>query len=266
MKPTNIAYFDETGDDGNKKSSSDTFILTSLYMPSEKWQHNFDVMKECRRKLKELYGFHISQEMHTKHFLSHKSPYREYDWDLETRIIILKHFIAYISHLDTKSINVIIDKTNIRTENYEVLKNALTYNIQRIENTSAGSWNYLLITDEGRISPMRKTARAIRAFNPIKSMFDEYSYINKPIKYMVEDIFEKNSKDSYFIQICDFISYFVHLYYKVFVHKKELPKRVGELIDDEFIMNTMNYFKSQDVFNLNANPNNEFGLVIYPKK
>ena len=28
-----IAYFDETGDDGNNTNSSDIFLLTSMYMP-----------------------------------------------------------------------------------------------------------------------------------------------------------------------------------------------------------------------------------------
>ena len=35
---TNLVYFDETGDDGLIKTSSETFILTSIYMPSENWQ------------------------------------------------------------------------------------------------------------------------------------------------------------------------------------------------------------------------------------
>ena len=33
---TNIVYFDETGDDGTIKTSSETFILTSVYMTSER--------------------------------------------------------------------------------------------------------------------------------------------------------------------------------------------------------------------------------------
>lgn len=262
---THIAYFDETGDDGNKPTSSETFVLTSLYMPSDKWQSNFNIMRSCREKLKNLYGFHSTQEMHTKHFLTDKSPYREYEWDTETRIAILKHFIYHIGELDASVINVIIDKKNIKTPNYDILETALKYNIQRIENDSNGEWNYLLVTDEGRVGPMRKTARAIRAFNPIHSMFDGNSY-NKPIKFMIEDIFEKDSKESYFIQICDFISYFVHLYYRSQVHKQPLPKRVGQLIDDTFIINTMNYFKETEIFNLKANAHNEFGFVVYPKR
>lgn len=68
--------------------------------------------------------------------------------------------------MDLKIVNVIIDKKKFKDNNYHVLENALKYNIQRIENDSDGQWNYLVITDEGRIAPMRKTARAIRAFNP----------------------------------------------------------------------------------------------------
>ena len=56
MSETMIAYFDETGDDGIINSSSDDFVLTSLYMSAENWQKNFNVMKNCRALLKEKYG------------------------------------------------------------------------------------------------------------------------------------------------------------------------------------------------------------------
>ena len=263
---TKIAYFDETGDDGNKPSSSRTFVLTSYAMSCDDWQENFNIMKKERQHLKDQFGFHTSQEMHTKHFLSDKSPYREYGWTNEIKIKILKQYIHAISQQKGNAVNVIIDKANIRNPaNYDILNNALTYNIQRIENSSHGEWNYLLVTDEGRVGPMRKTARKIRAYNPVPSMFD-YTARNQPIKYMVEDIFEKNSGESYFIQNCDFISYFVHLYYKVFVLGEKLPNRVGNLIDPDFIKKTMDYFKDSKVFNLQANHSNAYGLVIYPKK
>lgn len=262
---TKIVYFDETGDDGNRTSSSDTFVLTSLYMPASSWQKNFDLMRACRRFLKQKYGFHTSQEMHTKHFLADKSPYREYSWTTEEKIEILKAFIHCIGQMDIKIVNVIIDKNNIKREDYDILKTALTYSIQRIENASNGEWNYIIITDEGRVAPMRKTARELRAYNPIQSMYD-FSYRNEPIKFMVEDIFEKNSKESYFVQICDFVSYFVHLYYKCVISGKDLPNRVGRLIDNDFVSKTINYLRSSGKLNLNANRKNEFGFVIYPKK
>ena len=134
---TKIVYFDETGDDGLNTKSSDTFILTSVYMPCGSWQDNYNIIRAFRCNL---------------------------------------------------------DKTRITIKNYHILENALTYNVQRIENDSHGDWNFLLITDKGRIAPMRKTARAIRAFNPIHSQFG--GYINKPIKNMIEDVLEKDSMES----------------------------------------------------------------------
>lgn len=260
---TQIVYCDETGDDGLNTTSSESFILTSIYMPSSSWQENYNIVKAFRCSLKDEYGFHTGQEMHTKHFLTDKNPYRIYHWTKMQRIEILKKYTLMIATLNISAINVIIDKSFITTSDYPVLQNALTYNIQRIENDSQGSWNFLLITDKGRISPMRKTARTIRAYNPIQSQFG--GYINKPIKNMIEDVLEKDSKESHFIQICDFISYFVHLYYLTRYKNKELPNRVGNLINKEFVGSVMATFSSNGVLNEKAS-HEKYGLVIYPKK
>ena len=260
---TRFVYCDETGDDGKNTLSSDIFVLSSIYMPSESWNENYNKIKNFRKKWKDRYGIHVKEEMHTKQFLTDKDPYRNYNWSLDERREMLREYTLLISSLDIKIINTIIDKTKIKIENYNVLEHALTYSVQRIENDSAGNWNYLIIADQGRISPMRKTARAIRAFNPIQSQFG--GVINKPIKYLLEDVLEKDSKESYFIQICDFISYFVHLYFTVKYLNKPKPKRVSRLIDDEFVKEVLVTLRRNGVLNLKANKSNEFGNVRYPK-
>lgn len=259
-----IAYFDETGDDGNNTNSSDTFLLTSMYMPMNSWQKNYEIMTDLKKNLKDKYGFYIKEEMHTKHFLCDKDPYRKYNWTKEQKQIILVEFTLAISKLDAKFINVMIDKRKIKKTNYKVLENALTYNIQRIENDSNGKWNYIIITDKGRISPMRKTARSIRAYNPIHSKFST-EVTNQPIKNLIEDILEKDSKESHFIQVCDFVSYFTHLYQKCCVEKQPLPNRVANCIDDNFISRVLQTLKSKDKLNLNANKKDTFGIVKYPR-
>jgi hypothetical protein len=261
---TYIAYFDETGDDGVTTASSEHFVLTSLYMSADNWQGNFNHIRECRRKLKEQFGFYVSEEFHTKHLLSDKDPYRKYDWTAEQRREIVKGMIIGVAGLNAQVINVIIDKTRFKDQNYHVLENALKYNIQRIENDSHGQWNYLIITDEGRLAPMRSTARAIRAFNPIQSKFS-FEYTNQPISSLIEDILEKDSSESYFIQACDLISYIVHLYYKTHYKKQALPNRVGRAIDDAFVGSAMATLKDRGLLNLKANSSNPYGLVVYPK-
>lgn len=111
---------------------------------------------------------------------------------------------------------------------------------------------------------MRKTARAIRAFNPIQSKYS-HSFVNQPIMNMVEDIMEKRSSESYFIQICDFVSFFVHLYYKLEYKHEVLPKRVANVIDDTFVRRLLLTLKKSGRLNLKANETNPYGLVIYPK-
>ena len=220
-------------------------------------------MRGLRRSC-DKYGFHVTEEMHTKHFLTDKNPYRNYNWSKEVKQEIIKAFTLTIAVMDLKIVNVIIDKTKFKDNNYHILENALKYNIQRIENDSDGQWNYLIITDEGRIAPMRKTARAIRAFNPIQSKYS-CGFVNQPITNMIEDIMEKNSSESYFIQICDFVSFFTHLYFKAEYRHEALPKRVANVIDDTFVRRVLVTLKNSGRLNLKANETNQYGLVIYPK-
>ncbi len=263
-KETYIAYFDETGDDGNNTTSSDTFLLTSMYMPVNSWQKNYNIILELKKELKLKYNFFIKDEMHTKHFLCDKDPYRKYKWTQQDRQNILKDFTLAIAKLDISIINVMIDKRKIKRPDYSVLENALKYNIQRIENDSKGLWNYIIITDKGRISPMRKTARSIRSYNPIHSKFSP-QITNQPIQNLIEDILDKDSKEAYFIQVCDFVSYFTHLYQKCCVEKQPLPNRVANCIDTKFIGSVMQTLKVNGSFNLNANKNSVYGIVKYPK-
>ena len=260
---TYIVYFDETGDDGANTLSSKHFVLSSVYLAVDSWQDNFNRIREFRKELKEKYGLHIKEEIHTKHLVRDKGMYRSYNWGDEQRRQMLIDITKFISELDIRVINVVIDKERIKSSDYPVLKNALTYNIQRIENDSTGKWHYLIITDEGRLAPMRKTAREIRAYNPIQSHFGGFQ--NAPIKGLVEDIMGKDSAESYFIQICDFISFFTDLYYRVVDKKESLPKRVERIVDESFIKRVMVTFKRGNILNLKASSTHPYGLVIYPK-
>ena len=98
-------------------------------------------------------------------------------------------------------------------------------------------------------------------FNPIRSKYDN-SYYHCPIKNFVEDILEKDSRESYFIQVCDFVSYFVNLYYKTKCKGERIPNRMTDLIDETFVGRVMATIKER--INLAAS-NHSYGLVIYPK-
>ena len=129
-----LCYFDESGDDGYPDYSSDFFVLTSIYLHYLNWQTNYSKIYNFRKQLKDDYNFPIKLEFHLKYFLTDKSPYRALDYSCEQKRQILDLFFDLISMLEIKIINIVINKNNIKTDDYDVLDKALTYNIQRIEN------------------------------------------------------------------------------------------------------------------------------------
>lgn len=63
-----ISYFDESGDDGYPLTSSELFVLTSVYIHEMFWKTNHEKIKSGRRELKECYGLPVKMEFHTKQF------------------------------------------------------------------------------------------------------------------------------------------------------------------------------------------------------
>ena len=255
-----LAYVDESGDDG-LPNGSPIFVLTTTYMKDIDWDNNYGQIKKYRNYLSNNYRFPVDEEFHTASFFKNKYPYINYKLEDKQRQNIVMTYCKVIASLNLKIINTIIDKGKVKkVNNYPVLKNALTYSIQRLENDS--EWKYVIISDKGRVSVMRKIARLLKNENPISSHFADGVY-NAPLKNMIEDILEKDSKESFFIQISDFVSYVVNLYYKYCLQAKKFPKRISSWITSKEIIDMMNILNG--VFNVSASSQNNYGLVVYPK-
>lgn len=262
-----VSYFDESGDDGYPVYSSEFFVLTSLYFPGRLWQANFSKLRALRQFLYERYGLPVKQEFHTKEFITDKLPYHG-RYQPEIRKEVLFYFCKAIRKLDLKIISVVIDKKKIKRPAYDVLKNALTYNVQRIENDLWGlpedeKPNFLIISDEGRIGKMRSTTRALQRINFIPSNYSANAY-RKEIKLLIEDPLPKKSEESYFIQLADTCSFIIGLYVKQNGpgNKIDWGNRIRHVLAYGDEIKLMELLKPR--LNLKANRKNEYGIVIYP--
>lgn len=218
-----ISYFDESGDDGYPNYSSELFVLSCLYMHETHWKENFQAIQHFRKYLKDAYGFPVKEEFHSKEFVTDKNPYHG-KYSPGVRKEILFQHCSLLATLNLKCVSVVIDKKNINRPAYDVLKNALTYSIQRIENDldkSFASERFMLISDEGRVGKMRDTARKLQRVNYIPSQFSRTSY-RKEIRNLIEDPLPKDSKESYFIQLTDLLAFVVTLYVKRNMCKEKL--------------------------------------------
>ena len=262
---TFISYFDETGDDGFPQRSSDLFVLTSVSMNTIDWKENYNLIDDFRKQLRTDYGIPKKVELHTKNLIMNKKPYRFFGLEENQIKDILTLYAKIISNLKIQIVNVVINKSVIKMRNYPVLHNALTYNIQRIENTlnNLGQDNkFIMITDEGRIGKMVKTVRSIQRFNPIPSKFSDNKYVSN-IQCLVEDPIQKQSNESFAIQIADFVSYMVYILIKYKFNPDTISTRLTPVLSEEFVLSILDTIRP--VLNLQATKANKYGIVIYPK-
>lgn len=256
-----LIYFDESGDDG-WPGSSKLFILTSIYLHHQNWKEIFNEFHGFRKYLRSKYGIPIKLEFHTKAFLLNKNPYRSFGFDDVKRLQIAEEYASAIANLNLKATNVVIDKSKIKNSDYQILDNAFKYNIQRLENTLGSldpSTKFIIITDEGRVGKMRKTSRRIQRINFIPSLHQPGSSYRKEIKLIIEDPLPKKSQESYFIQIADFIAYFVYIYS---IKYQERSNRLSWLSDQK-IKYVVDLLKP--AFNTLASRTNPYGFVVYPR-
>lgn len=262
-----IAYYDESGDDGYPKYSSPLFVLSAIYLHYLNWKDIFKNISEFRKQLKKDFNLPIKMEFHTKYFILNKNPYRKLQISDDDRLLIIGLFCELISNLDISIINVVINKENISPNtSYNVLDNALKYSIQRIENDLNKidpAKKFMIITDQGRIGKMRMTTRKMQRINFIPSKYNNKPY-RQEIKSFIEDPLEKDSKESYFIQLADLVSFIIYIYsiYKLGINK--ISNRMPKNIDKQVIISLMERLKGS--LNLNATKSDLYGVVYYPKQ
>lgn len=258
-----LVYLDESGDDGPTVNSSSLFVLSSLYMPYISWKENFNRIREFRKELKNSYGFPIRLEFHTNAFLANKNPYYKFGWSEKERLEILKKFVGLFPTLNLKIVNIVVNKIVCK---FPILEVALKFNIQRIENDLKNNPenSFLLITDKGRIKPMRKICRKIQVINPTPSRFDTQQKLSLPIRQMLEDPFEKESEESYFLQMADTLSFLIYMFCSRELLKREFRNRIAYYIDHSSVLSMLEVIKPVCNHKVGPRPYCDYGIKIYP--
>jgi hypothetical protein len=260
-----IAYYDESGDDGFPGYSSPLFVLTAIYLEHEEWKPIYTKIVDFRKTLKTKYGLPVSMEMHANPFLQRKKPFIGFGWLPSDRNAIVSDFCDFIATLNVKVINVVIVKPRVQLNSYSVLETALKYSVQRIENDicdeSDPSKRFLIITDEGRVGMMRKVTRKIQRFNFIPSMYGPTPY-RQEIRCLIEDPLPKSSRQSYYIQLADIVAYIIYLHASYQTGAAPIPKKLRPHLNAATVTNWMDRLTPS--LNLLACATDPYGIVYHP--
>ncbi len=262
-----LSYIDESGDDGFPKFSSPVFVLTACYFNEDSFTTNYNLYRQFRIRLRDNYNLPVKIELHLRELIQLKKPYTGLGISKENRQAIVDDIFDFIANpeLDVKFISVVVDKTVITSKEFDVLNQCLMYLLQRIHNDmeAQGDHNFLCISDKGRVAVMNKIARKLRRFNYVPSKINQPKG-NTPLNLFLEDILEKDSRESPFIQLSDCVSRIVNLY--------ALQHLVG--FEQPWIRKTLKFFsygdelrllnKVKSKLNIKAASNNEFGIKCIP--
>jgi hypothetical protein len=229
------------------------------------WQPSFRAIQDFRRSLNASLHLPVKTELHTRHLLLNKTPFTPLALPEADRIAIVDLHCDLIANLDLRIVNVAIVKPRIANPTYRVLDTALTYSVQRIENDLDPAHNpsakFLIVTDPGREGKMRRTTRRIQRINFIPSKFAPVAY-RREITTLIEDPLPKDSKESYFIQLADLVSYVVYLYGLVQSGASALPARLPPSINAIKVLDWMTRLAPR--LNVQATQRDPFGVVFHP--
>ena len=180
-----------------------TRAFSAVAVPAENWKKVFASIKEYRRGLKDKHKIFVTVEWHASEFVGGRGRIAPVVIPKGLRCAIFRDVLCMVAtRPGVRMFNAMAPRMHERLI-FERL-------IMRINNTMK-TWksNALIVHDEGKdYTPM---VRRMGVYNPIQSKYGAWDdgnlYKDIPVERILEDIFFRDSADSYFIQLADFCAY-----------------------------------------------------------
>ena len=223
-------YVDESGDPGIHQYGSPFYILSGLIVPQDEWSKYLERLKTFRRSIKDTYGLMLREEIHAAELIRINKTISYRSIKKIDRISILKAYCQQIPIIfDTaKVINICLAKSDFSTPE-EVQLTAWNRLIQRFDTflKKSAKDKGIIISDDTDGHKIMRLMRKMRVYNPVPSYFG--SSYNAPTDNILEDLLQRSSQHSYFIQSVDVIA---HILYRKEYPKGSLKKYGLELLFD----------------------------------
>jgi hypothetical protein len=210
-------YVDESGDPGIfTGQNSQHFILVGLIVPINEWNSSLQRLVKLRKHFHKVTGLPEREEIHSSELvrINKIESYRKIS--KSTRISILKAFVNEIPTIfpGSKIICICLDKQSLGN-NQSFQEIAWKRLIQRYDTfLKKCKGNGVIISDDSDEPILRRLLRKMRVYNPVPSKYS--GYYNPVVTNIVEDIFFRQSKHSFIIQVVDAIAHSLY--------RKEYPK------------------------------------------
>lgn len=204
-----LAYFDESGDTGLMNSPTRFFVLACVLVPEMQWLASLDELVKMRRWLKKAFGIATRPEIKSTDIRKARGPFDGLGMSPQHRMRIFSGLMRFQA-ARLQSLNVFaiaIDKAKYPGD--DVRATAWQYALQRVDRfCKAADSRAILFPDEGHGKFIKRLTRRYRRFQNIAGAFG--GTLKIPLLRVLEDPNDRESHDSYFIQLADWNAYAAH--------------------------------------------------------
>ena len=207
-----LCYSDESGDSGYaaQGSPSSAFVLSAILLKDSDWSDLLDRMKAMRGYFYQEFGLSRRAELKANHLIHQKGVFKTLRVSLEDRMKMFEYAMRLLGTDQRFTVfAVLIDKTKVKKpESVDPREQAWKLLIERVDNfTGRQRDTVMLFPDAGHGFFIRNMVRRMRRFHRVASAFEPGAFLDADTKKFVEDPSDRDSQDSYFIQMADMSAY-----------------------------------------------------------
>jgi hypothetical protein len=215
-----FAYTDESGDPAY--GTTPTFTVAVVCIEDEKWVRCLEQFKGFRREIRDEHGVNMRDEAKANELIHGEGPVAEMP-EGERKEIFMKFMEVQEELASLETFAICVRKDRINSEKtVDPRDKAWKFTIQRFERFADHRDDLIhVLPDEGHYDFIRSRIRKLRQFNRPPSYFGD-EQLNRDAKNIIGDCSERDSEESYFIQLADLNAYAAWRY--VFPHSDFGPE------------------------------------------
>jgi hypothetical protein len=185
-----------------------TYTVAAVCVPDAQWVRLFETLIQFRRQLRQDFGLYMRAEVKGSELAKGSGPWAGLGLSDRKRKYIYRSFMRLQgASRAIKTYAVVVDKSRCPDEE-AVRRTAWRYALQRVERlANHHSTTAMLFPDSGQYIWLRRLSREMRRHAVVGSMYG-FGSLNRPLqKVLVDDPVERDSKQSYMIQLADLNAY-----------------------------------------------------------
>ncbi|MFQ6134154.1 MAG: DUF3800 domain-containing protein [Armatimonadota bacterium] len=249
-----LAYFDESGDSGLTNSPTNWFVLACVLVRDDDWETTIDRLVALRRRLRDNYRFPVRPEIKAQHVRRGTGVFRGLGMLREERWRVFREEMLRGEVLlqTVRAFGVAIGKGWAQSAMRDPREAAWVFGLTRLHRyCQALGERAIVFQDEGHLHLVRRLVRRMRRHQSVPSYLGGPAR-SFPTNRLVEDPNERDSRQSYLIQLADWNAYAAHRYREV-APLPQIPDCLWDELDDILV---------EEVSGLAGGPK---GIVKYPK-